>query len=65
MFPPGRARFVTKPPPTGSETETNTSGIVCVAFRTIAAAGFAQTTMMSQRQLDQLLGAAARQVPDL
>ena len=47
IFPPGCARFATKPPPTGSDTVVKTIGMVCVARRSIAAAGFAQTTIIS------------------
>ena len=33
MFPPGRARFVMKPVPMGSEICTNTIGMVSVSLR--------------------------------
>src|ERR1700730_13074487 len=39
MLPPGRARFVTNPWPTGSVTDTNTMGMVVVFCRRAATAG--------------------------
>ena len=59
MFPPGRAKFVTKPPPTGSETTTNTIGIVCVAFSHNRSRRIGPDDNDVWCKSDQLLGAGA------
>jgi hypothetical protein len=46
-FPPGLARLLTNPLPTGSPTASMTIGIVFVAFRAARAAGVAEAAMTS------------------
>src|ERR1039457_7737964 len=47
MWPPGWSRLLTKPWPTGSDAETNTIGIVLVAFWKAANASVALARMTS------------------
>jgi hypothetical protein len=47
---PGRAMLVTKPLPTGSDTPTNTTGMVRVTFRSAAVAGVELPTRTSGRR---------------
>jgi hypothetical protein len=46
-LPPGRAKLLTKPLPTGSPTTANTTGMVDVACLAASAAGVATVTMTS------------------
>src|SRR2546430_608178 len=47
IFPPGRARLVTNPEPTGSPTDTMTIGIADVAPRAAITEGVAHAMMTS------------------
>jgi hypothetical protein len=51
MLPPGRAKLATKPSPTGSETATNTIGILKVACRSAAKTGVLLATSKSRFRL--------------
>src|SRR5215471_11878613 len=59
MLPPGRGRLATKPLPTGSDTVTNTIGIVLVSCWSAATTGVPDDEVGLER--DQLLGEAPDQ----
>ena len=56
MFPPGRGRPVTNPEPTGSETITNTMGMVLVSRCSAAVTGVVAAKDHVGVQFDQLFG---------
>src|SRR5262249_9105445 len=59
MLPPGRGRLATKPLPTGSDTVTNTIGIVLVSCWSAATTGVPDDQVGLER--DELLGEARDQ----